>query len=150
MVAKLEIRHDGIKAHATVTRGGKACTLDSVIQAAIQPDAELAGDYRSVLAEIAPEVALSIDRVFDGPAHNRVEWLVCTLYPAAGEHRHSRLTDEFRITPRPDRTVSDADEVAVLRRAVEIGLGSAKKNLYAPDRGINAKTVAEVLAAKVG
>jgi hypothetical protein len=136
--ATLEIRHDGIRTHATVLvdvgePALRAASLDSVIEAALQHDASLADAYADILRGIADQVCVVIDREIDGSADAGCYWYVMHLCSTDGTfaqltHRGHQLTrSEF---PRPARANADrvhpAEELRILRRANEIGLGASR------------------------
>lgn len=128
MTATLEVTHDGIRAHATVIHGGRACTLDALLDAAIQQDADLAASYRGILADVAPCLRVNIVRDRAGSRDAGCCWYAVELVGADG----TILTRPHQITRgeirgwNPTAEQIRAAEDAILRRAAEIGLGHAK------------------------
>lgn len=128
--ATLEVRHDGIRANGMVQLGKVACSVDAVLEAAMQDDAELASDYRKVLTDIAPQLHARIKEMWDGSRENCVSWLSVTLVDAAtGDalttpRQFSRTYRGARLCPAQPHYAEARAEVE--RRLGAIGLGAAK------------------------
>lgn len=143
---RLEVAHDGIRANATVIHNGRACSLDSILEAAKQQDAELSAGYADILRAIAPELYVVIEKEIDGHRDNRTCWYAVRLtHGINGDtlttYRHRLTRRDFRSWGPEDHEIR-AEETAILRTAVRIGLGQAQHWRGGPN------TVAGVLAAR--
>lgn len=133
--AKLEVRHDGIRANAQVIlqrSGGAlpACSLDAVIEAALQSDASLAAGYADILREIAPELYVVISKEIDGDRDAGCCWFAVEIkHGINGEtltlHPHRFTRQEFRGWSPKDAEIKTATQ-GILRRACMIGLRDAQ------------------------
>lgn len=137
----LSVTHDGYRATALVERGNRAANLAEVVAAAKQSDADLAADYRAILAEIAHELYLVIDRDYDGSRDAGCCWYTVSL-------RHRRiegdtLAKSIRLTATefrgwtPSAEEVEAERIRILRAATAIGLGRANY-WYGPHRTVAA------------
>lgn len=75
-----------------VTRNGFKCGIDDVIEAALQPDFELAQIYRGFLRLLAPEINVVVSLEKDGhPEGNKVSWF-------GAEIRHKKSKQRINNT----------------------------------------------------
>lgn len=139
MTATLTVKHDGIRNHATVVVGGRAATLDRVIEAAAQADTETAAVYADVLRQVSSGAHLEIRKEIDGSPDAGCCWYgICLTDGCGGEPltRVHRLTrTEFRGWSPAESQVR-AERVAILDAAERIGLGAARHWLASGSRTV--------------
>lgn len=130
---------------AYVSHNGSSCWLGQLLEAATQSDADLARAYRDILAEVAKSLTLRIRKRIDGSRYRGCWWYDAEL-SVDGEvvaNWHNPTGNSFRGWYPTDEQTRD-ETTAVLRRAVQIGLGTADCDM-APTY----HTVAAWLAARL-
>lgn len=147
MTATLNITETGVRTTADVILGGRAASLQSVFEAALQADPEGAADYRAVLAQIADRLQVRIDKEIDGSRDSGCCWYAVRLCDGRTDGVNgASLTRPMQVTRGEFRGWSPTAEqtaearARILRRLVEIGLGAAAITFGAR------RTVADALA----
>jgi hypothetical protein len=143
MTATLEIDLAGIKNQARVIVENKSVSLDEILRAAMQSDRELAADYAAILSQIAPNLALVIERQYDGESFAGCHWWAARL--ATNDGRFEPLTElhQFGSSEWKGASGDEGKETArkqIYAGAIKAGLGSV--NVWRTD----AKTVSEAHA----
>lgn len=134
--AKLEIRHDGIRANASVRlyqpyQDVRVCSLDAVLDAALQKDRELAAEYQDILRQIAPQLYVRMELQWDGtPGWAVASWYEISLQDGINGEPLTRRTHRITSCDFPRRRPTEAEatdeQQAILRRAAAIGLADAQ------------------------
>jgi len=102
------------------------CSLDEVLEAALQADADLADVYQRILEAIAPQLRVSIEKEIDGSPDCGCCWFAIAL--SQGINGDTLTTRNHRLTCRefkgwrPDDAEVRDEKAAILRRAANLGL----------------------------
>lgn len=95
----------------------------TLVDASRQAGAELAGNYRGILAQAAGDVRVDVTISRDGHRDNNVSWL--TLSIVHGETSVAQVCESCE-TSHARHATDDADMHRLMRRAIWLGLGGAK------------------------